>query len=367
MAPYDEDATRNIITVLQELPRIHTIDIRAHCHFIQPLVQHLNLHSPILHTFCLNAVCGSSINHLVLPSSLFTPSSSNIRHFEARNCDFNVGMLKGWRLTHLVIYDLSIMARPLRNELLDTLEHLPFLQELSLSGVISSHSTSPPRHAQVHLVHLQYLRLQGDPTACLDFLPWVVFPATASFDLFWSASTDITLPLINSSLVKQVLEPRLKMSECHVLEFSALVHEVEFLFSHDGRNQNLRFKYDIPNSSSTPTTPDIHDVIVALFELAFPLDNIATCFIDMSSLSPLSQPAWFHIMSKFQVLRELTCCPVPPGLFACLADNAARAVTGNASLLLPHLTTITFQGVPSERHYHRALKRLRRKIKWKSP
>ncbi|KAG2112199.1 hypothetical protein BD769DRAFT_1364608, partial [Suillus cothurnatus] len=187
MAPYDEDATRNLITVLQELPRIHTLDIRAHCHFIQPLVPHLNLYSPILHTFSISAVCGSSINHLVLPVSLFSPSSPNIRHFKVQNCDFNVEMLKGWRLTHLVIYDLSITARPLRNELLDTLECLPFLQELTLSGVISSHLTSPLRHAQVHLVHLQHLHLQGDFAACLDFLPWMVFPATASLDLICSA------------------------------------------------------------------------------------------------------------------------------------------------------------------------------------
>jgi hypothetical protein len=82
MAPYDEDATRNLITALQELPRIHTFDIRAHCHFIQPLVPYLNVHSPILHTFSLSAVCGDSINHLILPSSLFTPSSLNMRHFE---------------------------------------------------------------------------------------------------------------------------------------------------------------------------------------------------------------------------------------------------------------------------------------------
>ncbi|KAG2049170.1 hypothetical protein BDR06DRAFT_1012420 [Suillus hirtellus] len=46
MAPYDEDTTRNLIAVLQELPHIHTLNIRAHCHFILPLLPHLNLHLP---------------------------------------------------------------------------------------------------------------------------------------------------------------------------------------------------------------------------------------------------------------------------------------------------------------------------------
>jgi hypothetical protein len=80
----------------------------------------------------------------------------------------------------------------------------------------------------------------------------------------------------------------------------------------------------------------------------------------------LSQPAWFHIISKFWALRRLACCPVPPGLYFCLANNATRAVVGNEPLLLPDLTTTTFQGVPSEHCYYWALKCLRRKIRWKS-
>lgn len=132
-------------------------------------------------------------------------------------------MLKGWRLTHLVIHNLSITARLLCNELLDALECLPFLQELELYRVISGDLTSSSRYTQVHLVHLQHLHLQGDFTACFDFLPWVTFPATVSLDLSWSASVEIALPLLTSNLMKQVLEPRLKAFECHVLEFSALL------------------------------------------------------------------------------------------------------------------------------------------------
>jgi hypothetical protein len=105
--------------------------------------------------------------------------------------------------------------------------------------------------------------------------------------------------LISSSLLKQVLKPQLKTSEFHILEFSALAHEVEFLFSHNAHPQVLRFKYDIPISTMTKMTPGIHDIVIAMFELPFPLDKIATWFIDISSLSPLSQPAWFHIISKF--------------------------------------------------------------------
>ncbi|KAG2048611.1 hypothetical protein BDR06DRAFT_1012877 [Suillus hirtellus] len=288
MAPYDEDATHNLIVVLQELPHIHTLNIRAHCHFIFPLLPHLNLHSRILHTFSLIAVCNSAINDLILPSSLFASSSANIKYFEVRNCDFDVGMLKGWHLTHLVIYDLLIMARPLCNELLNTLECLPFLQELTLSRVISSNLTSPSRYMQVHLVYLQRLHLQGDFVACFDFLPWVTFPATVSLDLSWSASVEIALPLLNSNLMKQVLEPWLKAFECHVLEFSALPHEFDFQYSHDVHPQTLHFKYDIPSSTTTQMTPDIHNIVIALFRLPFPLDSIVTWFIDISLPSPLS-------------------------------------------------------------------------------
>jgi hypothetical protein len=124
------------------------------------------------------------------------------------------------------------------------------------------------------LVHLQHFHLQGDFAACFDLLPWVIFPATASLDLFWSAPTEIALPLIKSSLMKQVLEPWLRASECHVLEFSALVHEVEFLFNHDAHPRGLHFKYDIPSSTTTQTTPDIHNIVIALFESPFPLDSI---------------------------------------------------------------------------------------------
>jgi hypothetical protein len=34
ITPYDEEASHNLITVLQELPRIHTLEIRAPCQFI---------------------------------------------------------------------------------------------------------------------------------------------------------------------------------------------------------------------------------------------------------------------------------------------------------------------------------------------
>jgi hypothetical protein len=367
MAPYDEEASRNLIAVLRELPRIHTLDIQAPCQLVRQLLPYLNLPSSTLHTFTLNAACGSSSNDLVLPSTFFASSASNLRRFEIRNCDFDITIIKGWRLTHLVVSDLSILVRPLRNELLDTLDCLPLLQELTLSRAISSNLSSPSRYTQVHLFHLQRLHLQGDFLACFDFLPWVVFPTTASLDFSWTSPGEIALSLIDSILMRELLGPHLRVLRCDSLELAVLPYEVELECSHNAHSQYFRFICDIRNSTTTQTSGSIRDIVISLFDLPIPLHNITTWSMDISSPNLLSEVAWSNIISKFQVLRELICCPPPTGFLGCLTANAKRAIEGHEALLLPSLEGITFQGVSGERRYHRALKRLRRKIKWKSP
>jgi hypothetical protein len=259
------------------------------------------------------------------------------------------------------------MAGPLLNTLLDVLECLPLLQELTLSRAISSDLSSLLRSTQIRLVDLQRLHLHGDFVACFEFLSWVDFPKTTSLNFSWTSSGEIALLVINSSLMRELLKPHLSELRCDSLELTALPHEVELKCSHTMHPQDFHFKCDIQSSTTTQTLTGICNIIVALFKLPIPLQTITTFSIDISLSSPLSESAWSQIMSKFQVLRELSCCPPPPGLLGCLVVNAERAITGHEALLLPDLVCITFQGVLGEQHYYQALKCLHRKIKWKSP
>lgn len=169
------------------------------CHRLQPILQIMHQHAPILHYLTMD---GSVYrDRQALPIDLFQGVTPRLRHVTLRGfniMNWNSGIFKN--ITHLSIQKSA--QRPTVNQLLDLLENAAQLQAIDLYEVLPGYVIEHTPHRTVPLPDLAFIALNGLILECSQLLACLVYPASAKLVLWCQGgnATGVEFSSIDSNI-----------------------------------------------------------------------------------------------------------------------------------------------------------------------
>ncbi|KAF9466077.1 hypothetical protein BDZ94DRAFT_1252052 [Collybia nuda] len=183
---------------LQHITRIRDLKLVASSSTLNKLITSLQINAPILQSLSLSIPRNTRFGvegDLTLPEGCFRGDVSQLRALELVKCNINWGspLLSG--LTVLKLSDISILARPTTQQLLDVLEKMPSLEILHLQEALpnvgdETISTCAPDRI-IKLLHLSHITVTSTVPECVNLLERITIPADITYHLN-TRGTDIT-------------------------------------------------------------------------------------------------------------------------------------------------------------------------------
>jgi hypothetical protein len=169
-----------ICLALQHISRIKELHLTASQNTIVKLINSIDKPAPLLQSLHLS----DSHYYLgddtyIMPKRLFVCDGHHLQRLELINCRIPLESPLLCGLVHFKLY--KSVNDSTSTQLLETLEKMPLIESLDLSGSLTFPSGDATR--VIHLSHLTSLRLHSFDTGCANLLNHISFPASTSLAL----------------------------------------------------------------------------------------------------------------------------------------------------------------------------------------